>query len=229
MKKRVRAALFGSPAGYALYKIVMHQYYSVWKLAAVVNHYRIALLECLSRRQRDRRLHLGCGNVYLEGWVNIDYYIGRRKMDRWLDISIGLPYREGDVRAIFTSHVLEHFTIEDGVRVLRECHRVLTPGGCLRIAVPSLTIALQHFQRGDIDEFKEVKGKTVSRRFVSHILRYNTHPTMYDFEFLRELLDEIGFSRIEEKAYLDSGVFAAEEIGEMDKYEAETLFVECRK
>ena len=228
MKTRIRTALFGSPIGYCLYKVCMHQYYAVWKLAALVNHYRIALLEFVVRRHEGRRLHLGCGNVYLKGWVNIDNHIGRRKKDRWLDISLGLPYRDGDIHAIFTSHVLEHFTIEDGVRILRECRRVLAPDGCLRIAVPSLTIALKHYHNGEVDAFN-VEGKTVSRRFIGHILRYNTHPTMFDFEFLCELLDEIGFSNIEEKAYLESGFFAAEEIGEMDKYEAETLFVECRK
>jgi len=207
----------------------MYQYYSMWKFAALVNHYRVALLVRFLRRHRDCRLHLGCGNVYLDGWVNIDNYIGRRKKDRWLDVSLGLPFRENDVHAIFTSHMLEHFTIEDAVRILRECYRVLAPGKSLRIAVPSLTIALQHYQKGEIEAFSSVEGRTVSRRFIDYILFHNTHLTMFDFDFLRELLEDVGFRYIEEKVYLESSFLDAEEIARMDKYEKETLFVECRK
>ena len=229
VKTKIRKVLFNQPIGYSFYKILRYQYYSMWKFAAAINHYRIFTMEFILRRHSGCRLHLGCGNIYLNGWVNIDNYIGKRKKDLWLDIAIGLPFRNNSIEAIFTSHVLEHFIIEDILRILSECFRVLKTDGCLRIAVPSLTIALKHYQKGEIKAFPRIKGRTVSRRFIDYILYHNTHLTMFDFAFLHELLEDVGFRNIEEKAFLKSDFFYDDEIVNMDKYEAETLFVECRK
>ncbi len=39
------------------------------------------------------------------------------------------PWRDNVVEAIYMGEILEHFTQEDGEHVLRECYRVLKPGG----------------------------------------------------------------------------------------------------
>src|SRR3990172_4662637 len=112
--------------------------------------------------ERGMKLHLGCGQVAPAGWVNIDYSWNaslakvpwlRRVLGRagvlpknlvevpWAphirihDLRKPLPFGDGSVRCIYTSHCLEHLTREDGAQLLRECHRVLAPGGILRVLV----------------------------------------------------------------------------------------------
>src|SRR5919199_5580782 len=81
---------------------------------------------------RPVKLHLGCGGTYLHGWINIDTTLPRGRRD----LRRSLPLPDGVVESIFTEHLLEHRDLRDGLRLLKECHRVLTAGGVLRIGVP---------------------------------------------------------------------------------------------
>lgn len=47
-------------------------------------------------------------------------------------------FREASCAAVYCSHVLEHFTRPAAPIFLRECHRVLRPGGIVRVVVPDL-------------------------------------------------------------------------------------------
>lgn len=229
MKKDIRNVLFKTAIGYSAYKSVKYIYYSIWSLATVVNYYLVRLRGNITNVYKNKKLHLGCGNVYLEGWVNIDNYIGgRRHKDLWLDVANGLPFKNSEIEAIFTSHTLEHFIIEDISRILEECHRVLRPSGFLRIAVPSMTMAMDAYFKGDGAMF-DTQGRTISRKFIDWILYHNTHLTMFDFPFMRELLEDAGFQDICEVRYRESRYFDAKQLLEMDKYEEQTMFVECVK
>ncbi len=81
------------------------------------------------------RLHIGCGQEAIAGWVNIDI----RKLpgvDHVLDVRQGLPFQ--NVEAIYAEHFLEHLPLEDGLALLRECRRALAPSGILRLSTPNL-------------------------------------------------------------------------------------------
>ena len=45
-----------------------------------------------------------------------------------------LPYERGAFDVVLCHHVMEH--VEDDLRVLKECHRVLAPGGLLLLGIP---------------------------------------------------------------------------------------------
>src|SRR5262245_32542521 len=107
-----------------------------------------------------RKLNLGCGPIQPPGWENVDgsmrAWIASRRS--WLDcILVGLriwqpteftentryanlnkrfPWADSSVDCIFLGEVLEHFTREDGMRLLGECFRVLNAGGVIRVRVP---------------------------------------------------------------------------------------------
>lgn len=88
-----------------------------------------AFRDLISEKQKVN-LNLGCGEVYLSGWINIDNRNDDVKLDLRHDLSRGLPFDDNSVDFIFNEHFLEHLTPEQGVTLLKECYRVLKVGGC---------------------------------------------------------------------------------------------------
>ena len=83
-----------------------------------------------------RRLNLGCGTDIRPGWVNLDI-AGLPGVDVVHDINVlPLPFADGSFDEILCNDILEHV---DLVPVLKECHRILAPGGRMRIEVPHFT------------------------------------------------------------------------------------------
>ena len=86
-------------------------------------------------------LNLGCGAHFHTAWVNLDITPADSAV-RQHDLRERLPFKEGQFDAVYHSHVLEHLPHSQALPFLRECHRVLAPGGILRVVVPDLeTIA----------------------------------------------------------------------------------------
>lgn len=90
-----------------------------------------------SRSSAQRLVNVGCGRTVHPEWVNIDLVPSAPGVIKH-NLCCGLPFADDQVDAIYHSHVLEHLGPEQGERMLRECYRVLRPGGILRIVVPDL-------------------------------------------------------------------------------------------
>jgi predicted SAM-dependent methyltransferase len=84
-----------------------------------------------------RLLNFGCGGAFHPGWVNLDACPASPGVVAH-DLRQGFPYPSESFQGVYGSHVLEHLDPETGARLLRECHRVLGPGGIIRIVVPDL-------------------------------------------------------------------------------------------
>ncbi len=82
-------------------------------------------------------INLGCGNRYLQGWTNVDF-LPMPPDVQGHNLLKGIPYPDATFDVAYHSHILEHFTAQDGLRFLKECQRVLKPDGILRVAVPDL-------------------------------------------------------------------------------------------
>ena len=87
--------------------------------------------------QESRLLNLGCGRHFHADWLNVDLVACDPHVMQ-ADLTRGVPFPEGRFDAVYHSHVLEHLDQEAGRSFLRECHRVLSPGGVLRVAVPDV-------------------------------------------------------------------------------------------
>jgi predicted SAM-dependent methyltransferase len=83
------------------------------------------------------KLHLGCGNIKLAGWCNVDAMptIAADVID---DIRLLKHFPNGSVQEIYACHVLEHFAHDEIQPILRRWYEVLSPGGVLRISVPDI-------------------------------------------------------------------------------------------
>ena len=82
-------------------------------------------------------LNIGCGSSFHSAWVNVDMSAKDPSILKH-NLLEGLPFPDESFTAVYHSHVLEHFTKADGKQLLKECFRVLTEGGILRIAIPDL-------------------------------------------------------------------------------------------
>ena len=168
------------------------------------------------------RLHLGCGTTTPDGWVNVDGSLGARlaklpglrpllrasgafRSDwspsiRVCDLRKPFPWPDGSAGAIYSSHTLEHLTREQGRRFLHECHRVLRPGGVIRIAVPDVALVVQAYEKGVFPAVELLERLGVStahpddgalKRLLAPWVRF-PHRCMYDGESLLAALAEAG-------------------------------------
>lgn len=100
-------------------------------------------------------LNIGCGKKHLNGFINMDVV---KPYDKKLDARKGLPYPDSTVDGVYSEHFFEHLTQAEGLGFLRECRRVLKPGGVVRIAMPDLDELVRRYGaedwRADGDMFK---------------------------------------------------------------------------
>jgi len=79
-------------------------------------------------------LNLGCGRKYLDGYINCDV-VQTVKADKYFNLEeFPYPFEPNYADEVFLDNVLEH--LSDVPRVVNEIHRILKPGGMLRIIVP---------------------------------------------------------------------------------------------
>ena len=87
----------------------------------------------------EQKLNLGCGETGKEGYVNVDWS-PLTAADVVHDLNVlPYPFADNSFDLIEAYHVLEH--LEKPFLIMKECHRILKPGGKLHIKVP-------HFSRG---------------------------------------------------------------------------------
>lgn len=181
------------------------------------------------------KVNLGCGNRTPEGWVNVDYAFGARLAKipffRAINKKIGLfqmdwddrikihdlrrtfPFDNGSVDVVYTSHTLEHFSKQDGEHFLGECHRVLRPGGILRVVVPDLEAIVSDYISGKIsadmflDELyvvSDTSGMGFFKKLFANQIAF-PHKCMYDIRTMLSRLRQIGF-QAESRAAFESDI-----------------------
>jgi predicted SAM-dependent methyltransferase len=123
---------------------------------------------------RAPRLHIGCGQQAIPGWINIDNQ-GLPGVDQVLDVRQGLPF--ANVAAIYAEHFLEHLSLDEGLAFLGECRRVLRSDGVLRLSTPNLDwVILTHFHGPSLPEDQAIVDcLSLNRAFRGwgHQLLYN--------------------------------------------------------
>lgn len=144
------------------------------------------------------KLHIGCGDIYLDGWVNID--IDSSKADLKYDVRKGLPYGDNSVDFIFNEHFVEHLNVNDCVQFLKECGRVLKKEGVIRIGTPDLDyILLRHFFFWNKQNWIKKYGYDSIRtnaELTNLCFREWGHQYLYNRKELKRRLREAGFNSI---------------------------------
>lgn len=139
------------------------------------------------------KLHLGCGKVYLDGYVNIDL-IKRGVIDLIADAR-KLPYQDSSVELIESYHLIEHILKYEVLPMLKEWFRLLTPGGRMIAEFPDFDQSCRRYLNGEESLLVAIYG---GQRWTSDV-----HYSGYNFKRLKELLQKAGFTNIVKKPAQD--------------------------
>jgi predicted SAM-dependent methyltransferase len=167
------------------------------------------LIERYLTENEVRKLHLGSAENILPGWLNTDLHGYRRKDVVYLDVRKPFPLPDASFDLVFSEHMIEHLTYADGQQCLRECHRVLRPGGRIRVATPSLdrlirlydaelTDLQRRYVRWSVETFIAFADAELPGFVLNNFLRDWGHEFVYDTGTLRHALETAGFVDVTE-------------------------------
>ena len=197
----------------------------------VINHLFRRYVCPWKDRGRGIHLNLGCGNQYNEYFVNVDAN-PQKRLDLWLDVRNGLPFADKSVDSIYTAQMLEHLFPDELVRLLSDCRRALRDGGGMRIVVPNLKSAIIAYGQRRSEWFSNWPRsyKSVGGRFSNFIFCDGQHRNAFDFDYMCEVLRDVGFSHIQECQPVQSRMYDSEVIRtyeQDEKQPMQLLYVEA--
>jgi predicted SAM-dependent methyltransferase len=139
------------------------------------------------------QLHLGSGKERKAGWLNIDL-LGDPVDLPW-NLARGLPFPDGSADAVFHEHLLEHLPLPAAMSMLREIHRVLRPGGLLRIGVPDARLLIDSYRDEPDNGVLSVlrPERPTSMLALQEFFYWYRHKVMYDQETLFLVCSSAGF------------------------------------
>jgi predicted SAM-dependent methyltransferase len=152
-----------------------------------------------------RRLHLGCGRNAIAGWSNLDFVKSPNVVS--VDLTQRIPVTSGSIELIFCEHFIEHISEADGERFLAECHRLLQPGGTLRISTPDLRKLIEVYLAGNITEWSDLGWSPATPcALLNEGVRSWGHLFMYDEQQLMAALQKTGFVGLRRVAWRTSEI-----------------------
>ncbi len=99
-------------------------------------------------------LHIGAGDNYLPGWVNID--LDATFLPDVQAEALALPFKAGVFDNVCMSHVIEHLPYRTLPAVLSGVYRVMRPGGVFILETPDIEGSFEAFLQGDVHERKRM-------------------------------------------------------------------------
>lgn len=89
-------------------------------------------------------LNVGCGNKFHPEWINIDMN-SKSPYVKSHNLLKGIPFPNNKFDVVYHSQVLEHFPREKAPDFIKECFRVMKPGGTMRVVVPDLENSVKEY------------------------------------------------------------------------------------
>jgi predicted SAM-dependent methyltransferase len=153
------------------------------------------------------------------------------------DVTHPLPAEDGAFEWAYSEHLIEHISQAHAIVWLKDVHRLLKPGGLLRLTTPDLERYVSAYAARDEAFFADHSRRlrqfglpTMPTRrtfMVNQIFQFWGHRWIYDFDELVHVLVQAGFAAdaVTRRGFQDSGLAAA---GELDSEvrQDETIYVE---
>jgi len=207
-----------------------------------------------------RGINAGSGRVLERGWLNTDLVkieerdgaeseLGRiSRVDGELyffrhDATEPYPIESESFEWAFSEHFIEHISLNEAIVWLAEIHRLLKPGGLVRITTPNLATFVRAYMdphdpfhqanRDDLAGTRRFRDTEVPDRpgwMVNYIFYGWRHRWVYDFGEMRHALVSAGFDPelVVERGF---GAGAVAEVAALDlpNRAHQSLYVEARR
>lgn len=198
------------------------------------------------------KVNIGCALEVVPGWINIDYSLNAL-FARWPtpflrllyrltrsrqhfnfdeyrrllkehefvhhNLSYGLPLPDETVDYVFASHFFESLNAARAEHLVRDIYRAMKPGGVLRITGPDLDYIVSLYAAGDTERF-------LRYFYLPHSNVFVMRKRLYNFELMKEMLEQAGFTNVERMSYRQGQV---PDIDVLDNRPEESLYVEAVK
>jgi len=200
----------------------------------------------ISKRGIDK-LHVGCGLVLLDGWLNILYesrqeYGKVKEVDGRLRLNYNLlkkwPVNDNSIQFIAGSHFIEHLDLNHGIIFVKESFRVMKPGGVIRLSCPDLEVYARNYVSGNSSFFENElivewcafdQAKTPGEILAAKAYDSGgSHKWFYDLDSLKHILELAGFGDVKRCQRLEGRTPDLNDI-ELAQRELETVYVEALK
>jgi predicted SAM-dependent methyltransferase len=191
-----------------------------------------------------RKLQIGSGFNVLDTWLNSDYDPASEKV-LFLDATARFPLPSESFDYVFSEHMIEHITYQSGSMMLAECHRILKPGGKIRISTPNLKFLVDLYNqektelqiayiKWSIENFIGWATSETDAFVINNYVRDWGHQFIYDEKTLRTLLEKSGFVNSERYEPGKSSTSALAGLENLERMPAgflklETLTIEASK
>jgi predicted SAM-dependent methyltransferase len=151
------------------------------------------------------RIHYGCGDNLIDGWLNIDRYQSTATNYVSLDLLEKHPFPDRSVRLGFSEDMLEHLTQAESIFFISEVYRTLEPAGVLRLSFPGLEgVLAKHY--APFSETRVRQGEFEAYSFWDHV-------HFYSKDELALVATHIGFGSVE---FVDYGQSKWPELCKLD-------------
>lgn len=209
------------------------------------------------------RINIGCGVFPTPDWVNFDNSLSVRiakykivvivlcklgflskESKRFIEIcrdkhilyadgTKNIPFPDGSVDVVYSSHMVEHLDKNDISLFLIEVRRVLASKGKIRIAVPNLRYHVDNYIKNkDGDKFirnlylTTPNLKTINEKIKFLMFGNRIHKWMYDGKSMVHVLNSIGFNNPQ---VLMPGETTIQNYGALNLYEREeeSVYIEA--
>jgi predicted SAM-dependent methyltransferase len=176
-----------------------------------------------------RRLHWGCGEWAIPGWINSDIKEWEG-VDIVCDIRDGLPLETDSIDYAVSIHALPEIPYPEQIPALEELRRVLRPGGVLRLSLPDLDRAIKAYLDRDDRYFlvPDEEVKSTSAKMIVQLLWFGHSRMLFTHELMDELLRKAGYSSVT-RCEFQQTASPYPEIVQLDNREQESFFVEAVK
>jgi predicted SAM-dependent methyltransferase len=147
------------------------------------------------------------------GWDNIDTLDLNEYAEKngykfiQANLESGFPSNTPNtVELTYASHVIEHLDAAAGLKLLKECHRILALGGLIRLSCPDAKLIMKLYAENRLSELDGAVdwGQATTSVERMNALLYGNHKAIYDEEVLAKVLKEAGFVRIQKRAFRES-------------------------
>ena len=173
---------------------------------------------------KSRLLHLGCGDIYLDNFVNADYYylrwlpfVKQSYQYDWLqDFRYKLNCQDDYWEGVFTEHTLEHLHYSDCLTLFKELHRTMKTKAWMRICVPGLDEVLS----------QPCHNVTLAEQ-IYHLTQDCGHVSVWDADLMFKILRDAGFTTMYKTSYLQG--MDERLICDSESRSVESLYIEVQK